>query len=41
MRPKVEACLRFVEAGGELAAITDPTNLEDALCGEAGTRVTD
>jgi carbamate kinase len=41
MRPKVEACLRFVEAGGELAAITAPTNLEDGLCGEAGTRVTD
>jgi carbamate kinase len=39
MRPKVEACLGFVENGGELAAITSPENLEAALEGRAGTRV--
>ena len=39
MRPKVEACLGFVESGGELAAITSPENLEAALEGRAGTRV--
>jgi carbamate kinase len=40
MRPKVEACLQFVEAGGALAAITSPDNLEAALEGRAGTRMT-
>jgi carbamate kinase len=39
MQPKVEACLRFIEAGGELASITSPDHLEDALDGGAGTRV--
>jgi len=39
MRPKVEACLRFVEDGGRVASITTPENLEDALAGTAGTRV--
>lgn len=39
MQPKVEACLQFVEAGGELAAITSPDYLETALEGRAGTRV--
>ncbi len=40
MRPKVEACVRFVEAGGERAVITTPENAERALAGETGTRVT-
>ena len=39
MQPKVDACLRFIEAGGELAAITVPAVLEDALAGNAGTRL--
>lgn len=41
MQPKVEACLRFVEQGGERAVITSPDRLQDALSGEAGTQVTD
>jgi len=40
MRPKVEACLRFVDEGGDLASITSPAHLGDALDGDAGTRVT-
>lgn len=40
MRPKVEACVRFVEGGGERAVVTTPENAERALAGETGTRVT-
>ena len=39
MQPKVEACLRFVEQGGERAVITSPEHLTDALTGEAGTQI--
>lgn len=39
MRPKVEACIEFVEAGGREAVITAPDRLADALEGQAGTRV--
>jgi carbamate kinase len=39
MQPKVDACCRFVEAGGDRAVITTPDRLEDALAGEAGTQV--
>jgi len=39
MWPKVEACLRFVEGGGERAVITSPDRLAAALAGEAGTRL--
>ena len=39
MRPKVDACLRFIEEGGRLAAITALDSLEDALAGNAGTRL--
>lgn len=39
MQPKVEACLRFVEEGGERAVITSPEHLGEALAGEAGTQV--
>ena len=39
MAPKVDACCRFVEAGGDRAVITAPEHLADALAGEAGTRV--
>ena len=39
MRPKVEACLRFVEGAGERAVIASPEHLAAALAGEAGTQV--
>jgi carbamate kinase len=39
MGPKVEACRRFVEAGGEVAIIASLANAIDALAGTAGTRV--
>jgi len=39
MQPKIEACLRFVEQGGERAVVTSPEHLMDALAGETGTRV--
>ncbi|MFC6988849.1 carbamate kinase [Haloplanus sp. GCM10025708] len=39
MRPKMEACARFVEAGGDRALVTTPENLDAALDGETGTRV--
>jgi carbamate kinase len=38
MGPKVEACLRFVEAGGE-AVIASLTEVGPALAGEAGTHI--
>jgi carbamate kinase len=37
MGPKVEAAVRFVEAGGERAAITSLTLIGDAAAGKAGT----
>jgi carbamate kinase len=37
MGPKVEAALRFVRAGGALAAITSLDHLGEAALGEAGT----
>lgn len=37
MLPKVEACIRFLEAGGERAIITSPENITRALRGESGT----
>lgn len=39
MRPKVEAAIDFVEAGGKLCIITSPERARDALRGEAGTIV--
>jgi len=39
MQPKVEACLRFIDQGGERAVITSPEHLMDALAGETGTQV--
>ena len=38
MGPKVEACLRFVEAGGE-SVIASLTEVGPALAGEAGTHI--
>jgi carbamate kinase len=39
MAPKIEACIEFVEHAGGEAIITSPEHLEDALSGEAGTRI--
>ena len=42
MAPKIEGCIRFLEASPRpdaLAIITNPENLELALGGEAGTRI--
>lgn len=39
MAPKVEACVRFVNAPGRRAVICDPLSVEAALKGEAGTQV--
>jgi hypothetical protein len=38
MGPKVEACLRFVDAGGE-AVIASLTEVGPALAGRAGTHI--
>lgn len=39
MKPKIEACLRFIEAGGSLATITSLDHFDEALLRNAGTRV--
>ena len=39
MGPKVTAAIRFVRSGGELAVITSPSRLREALAGRGGTRV--
>ncbi len=40
MAPKIEAVIDFLEAGGKEAIITSPDQIERALAGETGTRVT-
>jgi carbamate kinase len=40
MGPKIQAIIWFLEAGGREALITNPENLERALRGETGTRIT-
>jgi carbamate kinase len=37
MGPKISAIIRFLEAGGKEALITDPQNISRALRGETGT----
>lgn len=37
MLPKIQACIQFIENGGEKALITDPPNIPRALAGETGT----
>ena len=37
MLPKIQAILRFMEAGGKTALITNPENISRALKGETGT----
>jgi len=40
MSPKIRAIINFLEAGGKEALITNPENIERALQGETGTRIT-
>ncbi len=40
MAPKIQAIIRFLEAGGKRALITNPDNIGRALKGETGTLVT-
>jgi carbamate kinase len=40
MGPKVRAVIEFLEGGGAEGIITDPSHLEPALAGTAGTRIT-
>jgi carbamate kinase len=40
MQPKVEACVRFIESGGERAMIAHLESAVEALRGEAGTQIT-
>ena len=40
MAPKIQAIVRFLEAGGKRALITNPQNIGRALRGETGTLVT-
>jgi len=40
MEPKIKAIITFLESGGKEALITDPENIERAIEGETGTRIT-
>ncbi len=40
IRPKLEACARFVENGGRMSKIGHLTKLQDVLAGRSGTTVT-
>jgi carbamate kinase len=40
MAPKIQAAIKFLEAGGQKVIITDPPNIERALSGETGTHLT-
>lgn len=40
MAPKVQSAILFLENGGQEVIITDPQNIERALAGETGTRIT-
>lgn len=40
MKPKMEAVVGYLERGGKEAVITNPENMERALAGETGTRIT-
>jgi carbamate kinase len=40
MAPKMQAVIWFLENGGKEAIITDPPNIERAMAGETGTRIT-
>lgn len=40
MEPKIRAIVAFLEAGGTAGVVTNAENLERAVAGEAGTRIT-
>jgi carbamate kinase len=40
MKPKIEAAVEFLEAGGREVIITDPLNLVRAVDGQTGTHIT-
>jgi carbamate kinase len=40
MGPKIQAIIWFLDAGGKEALVTNPENIERALKGETGTRIT-
>jgi carbamate kinase len=40
MAPKIQACINFLERGGQRAIITNPANISRALRGETGTTIT-
>ncbi|GAB1483224.1 carbamate kinase [Treponema sp.] len=40
MGPKIQAAVDYLEGGGTEALITNPENLEKALAGQTGTRIT-
>ena len=39
MAPKIQACIDFLERGGQRAIITNPENIERAVAGETGTHM--
>ena len=39
MKPKIEAALEFIDAGGEEVIITDPEHLVLAVQGKSGTHI--
>jgi carbamate kinase len=40
MAPKIQAAIKFLEAGGKRVVITDPPNIEEGINGETGTTIT-
>jgi carbamate kinase len=40
MAPKIEAVIDFLESGGAEAIITSPDQIDRALAGDTGTRIT-
>jgi carbamate kinase len=40
MGPKIQACVDFLEAGGERAVVTDPEHMLEAFEGRGGTQIT-
>jgi carbamate kinase len=39
MAPKIQACINFLERGGQKAIITNPANISRAMRGETGTTI--
>ncbi len=40
MAPKIQACINFLERGGQRAIITNPENIARAVAGQTGTHIT-